>query len=359
MAYLLCSFLLLVLCQLLHASDFFDGFRSGHRFQGTDRVDTDEYYSLLEVPKTASMEQIKQAYRRKALQTHPDKGGDSEVFKKINEAYETLSDPKKRDLYDRFGSQAASNAFQPPYSSNFDAFEQMFQGFGGFGNRFFSRPIVAQVEFSLEDLFKGKQFAVTIGDKNINIKMPPGMQTGQQIVVKGEITDARGVPRDLIIQINEANHARFIRRNADLLLDMKISLREALLGFSRPIEHLDGKTYWIKTKAGEITGSNDVLVLDNMGMPIPNTSQRGNLFLRIALELPKKMWLDEAELEVFESLLPVEDASNNSTSTGMKERRKGDRIITPKTHSDLSAFGSSGGTSAEKDEGDPFEFFFR
>jgi len=68
-------------------------------------VDTDRFYNILEVPKNASADEIKKAFRKKALKAHPDKGGDPEHFKEISMAYEALSDPEKRKLYDKYGEE--------------------------------------------------------------------------------------------------------------------------------------------------------------------------------------------------------------------------------------------------------------
>lgn len=72
-------------------------------------VDTQKFYDLIGVPKTASTEEIKKAFRKKALKEHPDKGGDPEKFKEITVAYEVLSDPEKRKLYDKYGEEGVTN----------------------------------------------------------------------------------------------------------------------------------------------------------------------------------------------------------------------------------------------------------
>lgn len=336
---------------VVQASDFFGGgFRRG---RGTIHT---EHYETLGVEPSASVDQIKQAYRRKAMQTHPDKGGDAEEFKRVNEAYETLSDPQKRSQYDNYGP--AGSAAQGSHFNDMGAFAEMFRSFeNGFGHQFFSRPIMAQVEVTLEDLFRGKTIGVTIaGGKKLDINILPGMSPGQQIIIKGEITDNRGVPRDLIIQVKQTRHSSFVRKNADLLMDMSLSLREALLGFEKPIVHLDESIVWIHNKKGRVTGSGEVLVFEGQGMPVLNGGgRRGKLFVRVRLDMPSKMWLlSEVEIELLETLLP-KDRVNEET------RMKGEKVLTPETHSNLEAFGDSEFFEEEQSpEPDPFAgFFFR
>ncbi|CDW97276.1 hypothetical protein, partial [Sporisorium scitamineum] len=90
-----------------------------------------KFYDLLEVPPTASEAELKKAYRKKALREHPDKGGDPEKFKSITAAYEVLSDPEKRGLYDRFGEQGLEGGGMGGGMDPQDLFSQLFGGSGG------------------------------------------------------------------------------------------------------------------------------------------------------------------------------------------------------------------------------------
>jgi hypothetical protein len=127
----------------------------------------DEFYQRLELARTASAAEIKSAYRKKAMQTHPDRGGNEEEFKKLVEAYEILSDEKKRKLYDRYGKSGVQNI--PQSSSASSPFEGAGSGFpfsrSNFQNFFqstFSLPTIYHLEISLEDLFSGKNITLLL-----------------------------------------------------------------------------------------------------------------------------------------------------------------------------------------------------
>lgn len=338
------------------ASDFFQSF-GGSPFGNAPntRPSDNEFYKRLGVDSSATADQIKSAYRKQAMKTHPDKGGDAEQFKKLSEAYEVLSDAKKRSMYDKYGKDGLSQGGQG--SANFGGFNDIFRGFGGFSG--FSMPIMMQLDLSLEDLYKGKEISMSArGNANIKIKIEPGMFGGQQLMSRGQIVDSKGTPRDVIFRINEIRHSIFQRKNADLLMDLKISLREALLGFERMVKHLDGKDFWIRARKGEITAGNDVLVLRDMGMPVfGQPLVRGRLFVKIRVEFPKKMWLEGPQLQMLESLLPPNLSGANY------RKRRADEPVVHATPSDLSSFGRVGAEFEEEGEeaaDNPFaQFFFR
>lgn len=157
-----------------------------------------ELYELLEVSPKATDEEIKKAYRRKALQHHPDKGGDAELFKKINFAYETLSNHEKRSLYDQGGTQGLENAGQMPPDlasmfgnmfGNMEGLDGLFNMFQNHANRK-SPPIVHQINVSLEDLCRRKIKKLKFNRERIceccdNDKIPVcGKCKGQGVLLK-------------------------------------------------------------------------------------------------------------------------------------------------------------------------------
>jgi len=134
-----------------------------------------DYYDTLEVNRNASEDDIKKAYRRLALQHHPDKGGDSEKFKAVSEAYNVLSDPEKKEVYDRYGKDGLDGADSMPDPS--ELFSHIFgnggfsgfHGFPGFNVNFQQgrredkpKDHVQELEVSLEDIFMGKRKQITI-----------------------------------------------------------------------------------------------------------------------------------------------------------------------------------------------------
>lgn len=128
------------------------------------RSDNSKYYDVLGVSKTATQDELKKAYRKAAIKNHPDKGGDPEKFKELAQAYEVLSDPEKRKIYDQYGEDALKEGMGGggPAHNPFDIFEQFFNpgAFGGGGSSRFSRQkqgedVIHTLKVSLEDLYNG------------------------------------------------------------------------------------------------------------------------------------------------------------------------------------------------------------
>jgi len=178
-----------------------------------------DYYDILGVSKSASSDEIKKAYRKKALEHHPDRGGDQAEFKKINEAYQILSDPQKRTQYDQFGkagfSGNGSSSYGPSGSSQgFGGFGGFSEGFGfdfgggGLGDifgDFFSQAlstVQAQVEITPAQAVVGDEIAISVGGEKLEFDIPPGTQDGAQFRFKGKGRQMRNGQRgDLIIEI--------------------------------------------------------------------------------------------------------------------------------------------------------------
>ena len=176
-----------------------------------------DYYQILGVSKSASAEEIKKAYRKLALQYHPDRGGDHESekkFKEINEAYQILSSPEKRQRYDQFGDAAFRGGGGP---SGFEGFgggqSGGFSGFdfggGGFGDIFedffgaaFSQ-IQAQINISPAQAVLGETLNLEVGGEKIEFKIPPGTQPGSSFRFPGKGKKMRnGRHGDLILTVN-------------------------------------------------------------------------------------------------------------------------------------------------------------
>ena len=130
-------------------------------------VDNKRFYELIGVPQTASQNEIKKAFRKLALKAHPDKGGDPELFKEISVAYEVLSDPEKRKMYDKYGEEGLREGAG---GSGFGDIFEMF-GMGGRGQKDRGpkkgKSVMHPVKATLEDLFHGKTSKVAVSRDRI------------------------------------------------------------------------------------------------------------------------------------------------------------------------------------------------
>jgi DnaJ-class molecular chaperone len=283
-----------------------------------------EYYKILGVEKTASDAEIKQAYRKQALEWHPDKhtGKDKETaeakFKKINQAYEVLRDPQKRQTYDQFGAEAFKQGgpagqgspfgggfrqgpFTYSYSSGgnvnfedlfggfsdpFDIFEQFFGGGTPFGQRRQHKPVY-ELALTFNEAVQGVEKTVEIDGKSKNIKIPAGVDNGNRI---------RFSDFDLVIRVHSSD--TFKRQGQDLIVDVPISFPLASLGGSVEVPTLD-KPFKVKVRSGTQPGT--VLRLRGMGIPYPNSRNKGDLYIRLMIAVPKNLSRRQKELlEEFE-----------------------------------------------------------
>lgn len=275
-----------------------------------------DYYDVLGVPKTATAEELKKAYRKQALQWHPDrnKAADAETkFKEINEAYQVLSDPKKKANYDQFGHSAfdpsmggnpsgAGGGFggyrQGPFSYSYstgsggsnpfgdfggftDPFEIFEQFFGGsnspFGNRRPSKP-----HYSLRIPFmtavKGGTESVKINNKSHTIKIPAGTDTGTRLSFA-----------DFDISFEVEEDAVFKREGSDVYLDHQLPFTLAILGGETTVPTLDGD---LKIKIRPGTQPSTMVRLSGKGIPKLNSfskSERGDLYIRLLVNIPTSL----------------------------------------------------------------------
>jgi len=177
-----------------------------------------DYYKILDVSKSASADEIKKAYRKLAMKHHPDRGGDANKFKEINEAYQVLSNPQKKAQYDQFGSaDFSSQGFggnrsygQGSYNVNFD---DIFSGSGGFGfgnvgdifEDFFGAAfsqVQAEMEISIAQAILGDEVSFKFqGGEKIKFKIPPGTQNGQVFRFTGKGMAYKRGKGDLLITV--------------------------------------------------------------------------------------------------------------------------------------------------------------
>lgn len=267
-----------------------------------------DYYNILGLNRNASEAEIKKAYRSMAMKHHPDRGGDEKKFKEISAAYEILSDPQKKQMYDMGvdpNQQSGGFHNQGPFEFHFGSgnFDDIFHNFGfGFGQRPMrkNKTLSINVEIGLEDVLKGKDIDAQIGIpgghlKNISISIPPGIETGQQIRYQGmgdhSIKDIK--PGDLIVNIIVKPHAIFKREHDNLVVEKMIDVWDAIIGNSVDIETLDQKKLSINVPPG--TQPETILSCKGEGLPNMRTKIRGNLLIKIKIGIPKNLTNDQVE----------------------------------------------------------------
>ncbi len=283
-----------------------------------------DYYETLGVPRDASADQIKKAFRRLARKYHPDvsKEPNAELrMKEINEANAVLSDPEKRAAYDALGSgHAAGEEFRPP--PNWDAgFEFSGPGFGGAdagdfsdffaelfgrmgqarhaggrGARMRGEDHHARILLDVEDAWRGSQQRitlrvpkvddqgrVTLETRTLDVQIPAGVREGQLIRLAGQGSPAteQGPAGDLYLEVHFKPHPRFRIDGRDLVMELPLAPWEAALGAVVPVVLPDGKTLKIRAPPGAQTGGQ--LVVRGRGVP---GDPPGDLMLNLRVVLP-------------------------------------------------------------------------
>ena len=268
-----------------------------------------DYYATLGLKRGASDAEIKKAYRSLAMKHHPDRGGDEKKFKEVSQAYEFLNDPEKRRMIDAGidpNNQQGGFHNQGPFEFHFNSgnFDDIFSNFGFFGQRPMRRnkSLNINVEITLEDVLNGKEINAEVGipgskkGKIVNIVVPAGIEHGQQIRYQGmgddSLSDMR--PGDLIVNIFVRPHPKFKREGDSLIYEQIISVWDAILGTNVSIITLDNKTLDITIPPG--MQPETVLSCRGEGLPNVRTKQRGNLLLKIKVNIPKNLHKDQLDL---------------------------------------------------------------
>lgn len=294
-----------------------------------------DYYKILGVSKDASQEEIKRAYRELAKKYHPDANKNDPAaekkFKEINEAYEVLKDPEKREKYDAFGSnynfQNGMN-FDPSQfgwrtrtyssgSSGFSDFFDMFFGDGGidldeifagfrrnrgpftfhsFGEGVDSSPhsTELEVEIGIEEAYRGTSRTISVQtqpgiSRKLKVKIPAGVMEGDKIRLKGQ--GSYGGDLNIIVRIKD--EAGFKLDGLDIIKEVPVAPWEAALGEKIQVETLDGQNIVLRLPSGVSSGQK--LRIPGRGYRDRN-GHRGDLFVMIKIVLPKKMAPQEKEL---------------------------------------------------------------
>ena len=262
------------------------------------------HYETLGVDKTATPEEIKKAYRKLASQHHPDKGGDTATFQKIQVAYDTLGDAQKRAEYDNPPQQGffGTGAGFPP------GFESFF-GTGGspFGDMFGQRRrpmknnnIQMRMNLTLYETYTGRDvladLLVSGSNKTVEIKVPPGIAHGQTLRVNGagEYSIPSLPPGDLLIEINVLPHPEFRRQDNDLVSDLTINAWEAMIGCDKNFKCIDNSILTIAIPSGMQHGQ--MMRLQGKGMPIVHQPHiKGNQLLNIKIEIPTNLTQEQKD----------------------------------------------------------------
>ena len=234
-----------------------------------------DHYNTLGVSRDASQEEIKKAYRKLAMTHHPDKGGNPAEFQKLNDAYEVLSNPDKRMQYDN-PSTRMNNPFGGDSQfdqNNFDLsniFNHIFGGGRGFGGGINQKQIFrTQVSISLVDAYVGKehtfQLSTPTGVKVINVKVPLGINNGDQVRYENVIDSGT-----LIIGFHILPDLRFDRNGDDLYCNLPISVLDLIIGTKVKFNTISGKT--IEVTVPPNTQPSQHIRLPGMGMPVKNAA---------------------------------------------------------------------------------------
>lgn len=309
-----------------------------------------DYYTVLGVAKTAGEAEIKSAYRKLALKHHPDRNQSSKAaaesrFKEINEAYEVLSDPQKRKLYDQYGKDwQGGQGYRPPPGGGYqqhrqpggfqyhyqggeggqggfeqfgdfsDFFKSMFgggRGFEGFGGMEGEGAggrspldMEAELQLSVEDLIRGghKQLSFSYragrrtGTKEINVKLPKGLRDGATIRLRGQGKEAGGRAGDLYLKIKLLPDPRFEIDGDDLRVKVDVLPWDAALGSEISVPSPAGAVT-VKLPPGTTAGRQ--LRLSGRGLP-RKEGGHGDLYAVISLSLPGR--LSPQQLDLFRRL---------------------------------------------------------
>jgi len=302
---------------------------------GIDMAEKRDYYEVLGLKKGASVDEVKSAFRKKAMQYHPDKNpGDKkaeEKFKEINEAYAVLSDAEKKERYDKFGFAGidpnaafyeaqgqgpSGRGFRFWTYGNFEGDDMgAYYGFSGsnfadifddlFGRGFaraqrYDGPMKgsdlhASITITFEEAAFGTRKQIRVNGKTITVTIPEGVDNGSKISLKGQGEPCvNGGPNgDLIIEINVKPHSRFTRKGSDIYTEVPITFIQAALGANIVVPTLRDKVSY-KVPAG--TQPNTVFRLKGKGIKSLKGNKVGDLYVKVRVEIPVNLTSEQRDL---------------------------------------------------------------
>ena len=271
-----------------------------------------DYYAELGIGRDAGEKEVRGAFRRLARQYHPDLNpGDEraeERFKRVNEAYEVLSDDEKRKAYDKYGdnwrraeeieSHHGGGAYRTTGAAGFGGFDDLLGGFRfgnfeGFGSgRAPTAKMETDVEVTLEEAFAGSQRIVTISrggqDRRIEVTIPRGVANGSVVRVRP------GHGQELLLNVTVTPHRRFTRRASDLYLDVDVPFEDAILGGSVEVTTMERP---IELKVPAESRNGQKIRLAGKGMPVLGSpDKRGDLYVVLRPVMPRGLTDEQKEL---------------------------------------------------------------
>ena len=291
-------------------------------------MDYKDYYKILGVERKASADDIRKAYRKLAMQHHPDKNpGDKKAedrFKEINEAYQVLSDEKKRARYDQLGSaysdfrtgggrpgdfqwddwfqqnaqqQRGSGSTQDPFDGA-GGFSDFFSAIFGEAVRSSARNQAAQqqqgyqqqVDINFQEAYEGGTRQLQTNGRKLQVRIPAGVKTGSKVRVAG--AGPEGL--DLYLIVNVTDEDRFERDGQDLYTTSILSVFTLILGGDTDVETPTGN---VKLSIPAGTQVEQVFRLAGRGMPhLKNPNTKGDLFVKLKVQVPKYLSSKQREL---------------------------------------------------------------
>ena len=275
------------------------------------------HYATLDVGENASQDEIKKAYRKLASKHHPDKGGDTAQFQKIEEAYRILSDPAQREQYDHqrrnpggarfnFNGHDVHGGGMPPGMD--DLFRQFGFNFGFGGHPFGQQPpprrnkdLQVNVPVSLASTLEDRKYTVSVqttkgSRENVEITIPKGASNGLKIKYSNlgdNFFDSleRG---DLYVQVHVQRHPNFDVSETDVITTKTIDCLTAIVGGDIEVENFDGSKFVVRVAAG--TQPDQMLRIRDQGLWSLHGSTRGNLLVRIQVSVPRNLTEDQLEM---------------------------------------------------------------
>lgn len=291
-----------------------------------------DLYGVLNVPRDASEDDLRRSYRKLAREYHPDVNPDDpqaeERFKEVSFAYEVLSDAEKRRTYDEFGHDGLAQGFDPQQAR---AYKQWSSGgggnpFGGMGDFHFEdlfeslfggrpsgprrgRDLESEIGVDFLDAAMGREVRVELRDRGtLRVRIPAGAEDGTRIRLagKGEPSAGGGPAGDLYLRLHVRGHPFFTRDESDLFVDVPVTLPELVKGTEIEVPTPEGS---VSMKIPRRSANGRKLRVRGKGGYLRGSRTRGDLYVRLVLELPQTPDEDRRLEEIADQIEPLYEGS--------------------------------------------------